>query len=132
MANVNAPNLIRGGGTVVSRPIGSGTPGEVPEITAEVAKAWLAGSAPATVVVYSDRCGACHALRAALKRMGASKSFTADTVGLLSVEELKKMDNSLGSVEAIPTSFRVGSGKVLSKKVGNVPDTVFIAFVKSG
>ena len=87
-------------------------------------------SVPTTVIVFSERCGACHGLRRTLKAAIEEGKLSGVNVALLAHSDLKDLANMF-KVTGVPHSFRVNSGKIIKDLVGNVPTDKLIAFLTS-
>jgi thioredoxin-like negative regulator of GroEL len=87
-------------------------------------------SVPTTVIVFSERCGACHGLRRTLKAAIEEGKLSGVNVALLAHSDLNDLV-SMFKVTGVPHSFRVNKGKILKDMVGNVPSDKLIAFLTS-
>lgn len=96
------------------------------------AKALLNGnnSVPTTIIVFSERCGACHGLRRTLKAAIAEGKLSDVNVVLLPHAELNDLAKMM-KVTGVPHLFRVNSGKILKELVGNVPSDTLVTFLSS-
>ena len=96
------------------------------------AASWLNGQndLPTTIIVMSEQCGACHALRRTLTSIVNDGSLKNVNVGLLPYSVMGELSQTF-KVSGVPHMFRVNGGKIVKELVGNVPAQTLRDFLMS-
>jgi len=128
----DAPDTI-----VLRKPEAAAEPGpasDEPFISGDVAVLWLRRKhQDAAIIIVSATCGACTGIRKKIADLQAAGSLAGASVGLLPATEWAKVKHHFGNfnVEGVPTTLKVGDGKIKAAKVGNMPHEDLRQFVHS-